>query len=449
MRQALLRQLPSVDRLAGEPAVAAWPRALVLRAARTVLDHTRAELLAGRRDTLPDLVAALCAELAQLEGMRLRRVINATGIVLHTNLGRAPLAPEAVAAIQEVARGYSNTELRLDSGQRGGRLEGVLGPLRALTGCEDALVVNNNAAAVVLVLTALAQGREVVVSRGELVEIGGSFRVPDIMAVSGAILREVGTTNRTRAADYAAALGPQTALLMRVHPSNFKVIGFTERPTVAELAALGPPVVDDLGSGALLPGLGEEPVVAEVLRQGAALVCFSGDKLVGGPQAGFVLGRAELVARCRKHPLYRALRVDKLVLAGIEATLRLALRGDPDAVPALRLLRRDPIPAAERLAEALRGALAGQGVQIALEDDVAFSGGGALPGEPLPGRVVALRGPDPLALAAALRAGEPPVVARVAREALCLDARTLLTTGEEVELVQAVAAALTRLSCRA
>ncbi|MCB9797016.1 MAG: L-seryl-tRNA(Sec) selenium transferase [Alphaproteobacteria bacterium] len=438
MSDSLYRQLPSVDALLQDPRVAPLPRPLALAQARGLLDALRAGIRQGTVTALPDVGLALAARVEALEAPRLRGVINATGVVLHTNLGRAPYAAEAAEAVAEASRGYSNTELVLETGLRGGRLSGVREPLLELLGCEDAIAVNNNAAAVVLVLTALAQGREVIVSRGELVEIGGSFRVPDIMRVSGATLVEVGTTNRTRAADFKAAIGEATALLMRVHPSNFRVVGFTERPRTSELAGLGAPLVEDLGSGALFPGLGDEPVVAEVLADGADLVCFSGDKLLGGPQAGIIAGKAELVRACRKHPLYRALRLDKVALAALEATLRVALRGDPDRIPALRMLRMSQQEVGER-AEALASRLrplAPEGVRVSVEDDLGYSGGGALPGEGLPTRVVALRGREPTALARALRLGSPPVVARVARDAVLLDPRTLLP-GETEALIAA------------
>ena len=433
------RQLPSVDQALRDPALAGLPRGLALRAARAVLTKLRRALVEDPDLIVPDAIAQIVAEARRQATPHLRRVINATGIVLHTNLGRAPLSTAAQAAINEVAGGYSNAELDLPSGKRGGRLDGVRGLLQALTGCQDAIVVNNNAAAVVLVLSALAQGREVIVSRGELVEIGGSFRVPEIMAASGARLREVGTTNRTRAADYARAIGADTALLMRVHPSNFKIIGFTERPTTAELAGLGPPLVEDLGSGALIPGLGDEPVVGEVLRDGAALVCFSGDKLLGGPQAGIIAGQRGLVAACRAHPLYRALRVDKLTLAGLEATLRVVLGGNLDELPTVRMLRLDTGPAAKALAARI-GALPAPWT-VSLEPDVGFTGGGALPGEGLPTTVVALRGGDVEGLATRLRLGAPPVVARVRRDALVLDPRTVLP-GEDETLCVALRLAL-------
>src|SRR5579864_2005782 len=307
-----LRDLPSVDELArgvDDP--------LAVAAARTVLERARQEIRAGADPG--DLGARLVAELSAARAPSLRRVLNATGVIVHTNLGRAPLADEALAQVVEVARGYSNLELDLADGTRGSRQDHCGAILRRLTGAEAALVVNNNAAAMLLALAALAEGREVIVSRGELLEIGDGFRIPDVLARSGARLVEVGTTNRTRAADYERAIGPDTALLLRVHQSNFRVVGFADRPSLAEVAAVARlhdlPLVDDLGSGNLLPSnsllLGDEPSARDSLAAGADLVCFSGDKLLGGPQAGIVAGRADLVERLRRHPLQRALRVDK------------------------------------------------------------------------------------------------------------------------------------------
>ncbi len=433
----LYRQIPGVDVLLASEVLAAAPPVLARLAVRQVLAETRERIRTGAVTALPDLAALAAARVASLSAQKLQGVINATGIVLHTNLGRAPLAPEAARAIADVAAGYSNAELELSTGERGGRLRGIREPLALLLGCEDAIAVNNNAAAVVLILAALARGREVVVSRGELVEIGGSFRVPDIMAASGATMVEVGTTNRTRAADYGAAISAATALVLKVHRSNFRVVGFTAEASTSELAALGVPLVQDLGSGALFDGVGDEPLVSEVLEAGAALVSFSGDKLLGGPQAGIIAGRADLVGACRQHPLYRALRLDKLVLAGLEATLRLALAGDPMALPTQRMLREDPTPRARAFAEALVSA----GVAAVTEADVAFSGGGALPQLPLPGEVVAIRTPGASRVAAALRSGTPPVVPRVARGALILDLRTVLPDQEDA-LKRAVLLAL-------
>jgi L-seryl-tRNA(Ser) seleniumtransferase len=405
-----LRDLPSVDELARE---AGDP--LAVEAARTVIDRARAEIRAGADPG--DLAARLRDELADSRRPRLRRVLNATGVVVHTNLGRAPLAEDAIARVVEAAGGYSNLEFDLDEGSRGSRQDHLAAILRRLTGAEAALVVNNNAAAVLLALAALGEGREVVVSRGELLEIGDGLRIPEVLARSGARLVEVGTTNRTRPADYERAIGPDTALLLRVHQSNFRVVGFTELPRLAELAAIARrhelPLVDDLGSGALLeiPG---EPSARESLAAGADLVCFSGDKLLGGPQAGIVAGRADLVERLRRHPLQRAMRVDKLTLAALEGTLQLHL-DEPARVPVLRMLGEEASVVrarAERLAEMTGGTV---------EETVARVGGGALPLAELPSFACALAEE----LAAPLRVGEPPVVGIVRDGKLLLDCRTL------------------------
>src|ERR671938_1085784 len=371
-----LRDLPSVDELTrgvDDP--------LAVDAARTVLARARETIAAG--GSPGDPAALLRDELRALRAPRLRRVLNATGVIVHTNLGRAPLAAGALERVVEAARGYSNLEYSLDVGRRGSRQEHVSEALRRLTGAEAALVVNNNAAAVLLALAALAEGREVVVSRGELIEIGDGFRIPDVLARSGARLVEVGTTNRTRAADYERAIGPETALLLRVHQSNFRVVGFTEQPSVAELAAVarrhGLPLVDDLGSGVLV-ALEGEPSARDSLAAGADLVCFSGDKLLGGPQAGVVVGRAELVERLRRHPLQRAMRADKLTLAALEGTLALYL--DPARaareIPVLRMLA-EPAEAVRARAERLADLTGGE-----VEETVARVGGGALPLAELP-----------------------------------------------------------------
>jgi L-seryl-tRNA(Ser) seleniumtransferase len=438
---AALSRLPAVHALVQDPRLVDTPHALAVRAAREVVGEARAAVLAGGE--LPeDLAGRVVDRVAALRRPRLRGVINATGVVLHTNLGRAPLAPDAVEAVVDVARGYANVELELSDGRRGGRLRGVAEPLRALTGAEDAIAVNNGAAAVLLVLTALARGRGVVVSRGELVEIGGSFRVPDVISAGGARLVEVGTTNRTRAADFEAAVDEDVALLLRVHPSNFRQVGFTERPARADLVALaratGRPLVEDLGSGLLgaapVPGMGlEEEAADAAIAAGVDLVVFSGDKLLGGPQAGLIVGRADLVRRCRKHPLYRALRLDKLGLAALEATLRMYTEGRADEVPARALLGRDP-DTLRRMAERIRRGLPGARVRPA----ESVSGGGALPGQGLATLVVELPVSGADELARRLRCGSPGVVVRVARGALVIDPRTLLP-GEEAALVEAVA----------
>jgi L-seryl-tRNA(Ser) seleniumtransferase len=365
-------------------------------------------------------------------------VLNATGVIVHTNLGRAPLAEEALAQVVEAARGYSNLELDLREGSRGSRQDHVAAILRRLTGAEAALVVNNNAAAMLLALAALAEGREVIVSRGELIEIGDGFRIPDVLAHSGARLVEVGSTNRTRARDYEKAVRAETALILRVHQSNFRVVGFAELPRIEELAAVarraGVPLLDDLGSGvlasnSLLHGDGE-PSARESLAAGADLVCFSGDKLLGGPQAGIVVGRAELIERLRRHPLQRAVRADKLTLAALEGTLRVYLDA-PERIPVLRMLNEDDAGVrarAERLATLVGGTV---------EETVGRVGGGALPLAELPSFACAIEE----SLAAPLRMGVPPVIGIVRDGKLLLDCRTLADAE-----VDEVAAAVTR--CR-
>jgi L-seryl-tRNA(Ser) seleniumtransferase len=419
-----LRDLPSVDELArgsDDP--------LAVEAARIVLARAREEIRAGLQPG--DLAARLQDELGAARAPRLRRVINATGVIVHTNLGRAPLAEEALARVNEATRGYSNLEYDLGKGARGSRQDHVAPLLRRLTGAEAGLVVNNNAAAVLLALAALAEGREVLVSRGELIEIGDGFRIPEVLARSGARLREVGTTNRTRPADYERAIGPETALILRVHQSNFRVVGFTEQPTLNELAHTAQrhelPLVDDLGSGALVH-LGDEPTARESLAAGADLVCFSGDKLLGGPQAGIVVGRAELVEQLRRHPLQRALRADKLTLAALEGTLALYLDA-PERIPVLRMLRADTGAVrarAERLAELVDGNV---------EETVARAGGGALPLAELPSYGCAVEEE----LAETLRASDPPVIAIVRDGRTLLDCRTL--TDDEVDDVAAAVSA--------
>ena len=419
-----LRDLPSVDELAR-----AADDPLAVDAARLVIDRAREEILAGADPG--DLEARLRDELADARRPRLRRVLNATGVIVHTNLGRAPLPAAAIERVREAASGYSNLEYDLEAGERGSRQDHVAGILHRLTGAEAALVVNNNAAAVLLALAALAEGREVLVSRGELIEIGDGFRIPDVLVRSGARLVEVGTTNRTRAADYERAIGPDTALLLRVHQSNFRVVGFTEQASTAELAEVatrhGLPLVDDLGSGVLVQ-LPDEPSVRDSLAAGADLVCFSGDKLLGGPQAGIVVGRADLVERLRRHPLQRALRADKLTLAALEGTLSLYLDGGE--IPVLRMVTEDTDAVrgrAERLAALVGGTV---------EETVARVGGGALPLAELPSFACAVEE----TLATPLRTGEPPVVGVVRDGKLLLDCRTL-TDGELDEVAAAVARA--------
>ena len=428
-----LRELPSVDELLRDERLAAAPRALALDAARATLGAAREEIRLGADPG--DLVERARTRIAEARSPLLRRAINATGVIVHTNLGRAPLPAAALARVVEVGGGYSNLEYDLDAGGRGSRQDHLAGALRRLTGAEAALVVNNNAAALLLALSALAEGREAIVSRGELIEIGDGFRIPDVLARSGARLVEVGTTNRTRAGDYADAVRAETALLLRVHPSNFRVVGFTERPTVAEVVAIarrhGLPLVDDLGSG-VLGAIGDEPSARESVAAGADLVCFSGDKLLGGPQAGIVVGSADLVERLRRHPLQRALRADKLTLAALEGTLALHL--DPELarrdVPVLRMLA-EPSERIRDRAERLAGLVGGS-----VEETVARVGGGALPLAELPSFACAVEEE----LAALLRHGEPPVVAVVRDGRTLLDCRTL-TDAEADAVAAAVVAA--------
>jgi len=433
-----LRALPAVDRLAAH-VVAARPgttQAEAVSVAREVVAARRRELLEGAGDDA-DLLAR-CVD--RLRGS-LRPVLNATGVLVHTNLGRAPLPDAAADALARAARGYVNLELDLESGRRGGRDEHVGGLLRELTGAQDALVVNNGAAAVLLAAAALAgPDGGIAVSRGQLVEIGGGFRIPDVVRQAGARLVEVGTTNRTRLEDYAAAVGSGEAdVLLRVHQSNFRTVGFVQDVGVGELCTLGVPVIDDVGSGAFasLPQLADEPPVPASVAAGAAVVCFSGDKLLGGPQAGILVGTAEAVGACRRHPLARALRAGRLPVAALEATL--ALYRDPERarreIPVLAMLDAAPEDLARR-AEALAGATGGGVVASA-----GRVGGGALPLLDLPGPAVALPD-DPQPLARELRLGDPAVLGRIADGRLLLDPRTL--RDEDVEVVAAMTAAARR-----
>ena len=420
-----LRALPSVNELLLDERLVAveaeYGHDLTLDAARRAIDAARERVAAGDR---PDDIVADALDLLQgTAAPRLRRVLNATGVIVHTNLGRAPLAAHALERIQEVAGGYSNLEYDVEGGTRGSRQDHVAPLLRDLTGADAALVVNNNAAAVLLAVAALAEGRDVVVSRGELVEIGDGFRIPEVLARSGARLVEVGTTNRTRLEDYERAIGDRTAVLLRVHQSNFRVVGFTESAKLEELAGLaeerGLVLVDDLGSG-VMPDIGDEPTVHESLAAGAHVVTFSGDKLFGGPQAGIVLGREDLVERLRRHPLQRALRADKLTLAALEGTLAL-YRSGRAGPPVLHMLT-EPAEAvrarAERLAELTGGTV---------EATVSRAGGGSLPTTDFASFACALEE----TLAETLRRADPPVIGIVRDDALLLDCRTL--TDDEVE----------------
>lgn len=457
------RKLPSVTLVLQAAPLAGlggeYPHDQVVAAVRAELDGLRARL--GKGETLdgevtPDLVAdRAIARLRHELRPKLRRVINATGIVLHTNLGRAPLAASAVAAIAEAAAGYLNLELDLDSGKRSSRQDAIREWVTRLTGAEAATAVNNNAAATVIVLRAVCAGKEVIVSRGQLIEIGGSFRIPDIMAVSGAILREVGTTNITRIADYSNAIGPNTGALLQVHTSNYRISGFTKSVGLPELVELGKkhnlPVIDDVGSGALLDfnrfGFTGEPVVKESIQAGVDLVLFSGDKLLGGPQAGIIAGKAALVHKIEKDPLMRAFRLDKMTLAALEATLRLYLDEERALreVPTLRMLsttQEQLRPRAEALAARLRE-LDGL-ASVRLVDDVAYVGGGSLPDQAMPAVVIELA-PARISdaeLAARLRLGSPAVMGRLSEGKLLLDLRTVFPNQDD-ELLAAVRSAFT------
>jgi L-seryl-tRNA(Ser) seleniumtransferase len=431
-----LRSLPPVDALAAEVDA---PRAVAVAAARAVLAERRDELVSGRGGD-PDLAGRARAAAAASLRPSLRRVLNATGVIVHTNLGRAPLAAAAREAVARAAEGYSNLEWDLERGERGSRHDHVAGLLCELTGAEAAMAVNNCAGATLLAAAALAGAeREIIVSRGQLVEIGGGFRVPEVIEQAGARLVEVGTTNRTRRADYERAVGERTGAILRAHPSNFRQLGFVQEVEIEELCELGVPVIDDVGSGVLadaLPALAEEPAVRRSVAAGAALVCFSGDKLLGGPQAGLLVGRADAIARARAHPLARALRLDKLGLAALEATLRLYLYPERALreIPVLAMLTagQDALTArAERLAALIPGA--------EVVPSTAKVGGGALPLLELPGPVVAIGGAGIDALAAALRQGEPPLIGRIEAGRLLLDPRTL--ADDELE---AAARAVTR-----
>ena len=441
-----LRAIPSIDRLCQRPGVAAlearYGRQAVVTALRAESEHIRAAITAGTTSADPAeaIEAAASRRLARESTPSLRPVVNATGVIIHTNLGRAPLSDAAAAQVLRLAGSYSNLEYDLETGARGRRDVHAARLLCRLTGAGAACVVNNNAAAALVTLAALAAGREVIVSRGELVEIGGGFRVPDVMAQSGAVLREVGTTNRTRAADYAAAITDRTAVILRVHPSNFRIEGFTERPPLSELAALGRrfqiPVIDDLGSGYLGEGpgaLGSEPVVQATLREGADLVMFSGDKLLGGPQAGIIAGRAELVERIRRHPLMRALRVDKMTYAALEATLQAHAAGHSADVPVVRMMAATAAEIGLR-AERMAAALSDAPLRVAVIDGFSTIGGGSAPGATLPTRLLEVRH-DRLsanALEARLRQLDPPIIARIENDAVVLDLRTVLLAEDEV-----------------
>jgi L-seryl-tRNA(Ser) seleniumtransferase len=436
-----LRALPSVHELVESlpPAAVALPRALVVEEARRALDAARDAIVEGGAADAKSIAASVTAALTALVRPSLRRVINATGVVIHTNLGRSPLGRFAPFP------GYSNLEYNLATGRRGKRDVHAAALAEQLLGA-PAIVVNNNAAAVYLALHELAAGGEVIVSRGELIEIGDGFRIPEIMSRSGAVLREVGTTNKTHIDDYRAAITERTRLLLRVHPSNFRITGFTARPALADLAALGHehsiPVYEDLGSGCVIdlrPFGIDEPLVRDSLRAGADLVSFSGDKLLGGPQAGLLAGRSELVARLRRNPMFRALRADKLIYQALEATLRNLLLECWDAIPALRMIRLGE-PEIRARAEALLARLAG--VPAELVAGVSVIGGGATPEQSLPTCLIAIRPADVVAAERRLRAADPPVIARIEDDRLLIDLRTV-ESEEEDELASALQALTT------
>jgi L-seryl-tRNA(Ser) seleniumtransferase len=448
-----LRRLPSVDRLLQEEGVARlvarWGHDLTVEAAREALDAAREAIRGGEACPAPeDLAQEAGKRLAARLRPTLRPAINATGVIIHTNLGRAPLSAEARAAMDAVALGYSNLEYDLEAGRRGSRYVHAEEILCRLSGAQAALVVNNNAAAVLLILMCFARGREVILSRGQLIEIGGGFRIPDVMRRSGATLVEVGTTNRTYVSDYEAAITELTAALMRVHHSNFRLVGFVHEPSLAEMVELADGrsllLVDDLGSGTLLDtaayGLAHEPTMQESVAAGASLVSCSGDKLLGGPQVGIILGRADLIAQLKRFPLTRALRVDKTTLAGLQATLRHYLLGEAtEKVPVWRMISQDEARL-EKRARAWVRKLRGLGLIAEVVAGQSTVGGGSLPGEMLPTRLVALPVASPDTLASRLRAGEPPVIARIEDDRLVLDPRTALPE-QEAALLQLVAAA--------
>src|SRR5580704_5494238 len=467
-KSELFRELPSVDELIRTPAatnlVDAHGAAAVTDAARSVLSRLRQEISSGLLDeqalrlALGGVTGAIESQLRQSLRHSLRAVINATGVILHTNLGRAPLAEAALQHVRETADRYSNLEFNVETGERGKRDVHVDRLFQKLLSdgfqqhvataasavpqeCSSAepqyvstIVVNNNAAAVLLALNTVAEGGEVIVSRGELVEIGGSFRIPEVMAKSGAILREVGTTNRTRTADYESAITERTRLLLRVHRSNFEIMGFTEQASTAELVALarkrGIPLMEDLGSGALFDlrsvGISGEPGVLDSLGSGVDIVTYSGDKLLGGPQAGLISGSSELITRMRANSLFRALRVDKLIYAALEATLLDYVRRDHDAVPALRMMRLSKDAIGKR-AETLAAQIAAPKLKVEIVDGESIVGGGAAPSSTLPTRVLALtcEGLTADELAGRLRGAEPPIVARVEEARVLLDLRTV------------------------
>lgn len=451
---AALRRIPSIESLLSRPLLEEAARRLgrrrVVAATRAAISELRNALLDGGLvlPSLEELENEIAAAAAKEPTYSLRPVINATGVILHTNLGRSPLAEEAAHHVLSVATSYSNLEYDLARGERGRRDVHVERLFEALLGVAPALVVNNNAAAVFIALNTLAEGAEVIVSRGELVEIGGSFRIPDVCAKSGAVLREVGTTNRTRAGDYAAAITERTRMLLRVHPSNFRIEGFTERPQLEDLAALaherGLILMEDLGSGSLAPldsaGTRDEPDVASSLNARVDVLTFSGDKLLGGPQAGVILGKRDLLGPIRKNPLFRAFRPGKLTLAALEATLSLYMRDGSESIPPLHMINTTKEQIAVR-ARALASQLARfSALTVTLEDGMSVAGGGSTPGRGIPTVLVALAPARSSArdLATSLRQNDPPIITRVEDDRVVLDLRTVLDKEQEAEIVRAL-----------
>jgi len=437
------RSLPSVDKILSDARVMrfekAYSRPMVLQVAREYLGEARSKIQAGESaPSFDNVVDSICSRVSSLASISLRPVINATGVILHTNLGRAPLSQETIAAMEECSRSYVNLEIDLDDGKRGSRQVHVESLICRLTGAESALVVNNNAAAVLLALSALARRKEVIVSRGQAVEIGGGFRIPDVMRQSGAKLVEVGTTNRTYISDYEEAITDRTAALLRVHSSNFKVVGFTESVGIGDLVTLGKrhgiPVIDDIGSGCLIDttrfGLESEPLVQDSVAGGVDLVMFSGDKLLGGPQAGIIAGREELVAKLRKHPLARVVRIDKVRLAGLAATLLHYIKDEAeDKIPVWRMISM-PVGDIEKRARGWSKAL---GKAASVIDGRSMIGGGSIPGGTLPTRLVSIncRG-KAQKLADEVRKGTPSVIGRIEENNLILDPRTVLPEEDEL-----------------
>jgi L-seryl-tRNA(Ser) seleniumtransferase len=449
-KKTFLRNLPKIDEiillLEKQDIYSLAPRDIVIATCRTVVQNLRDKIIEAKEKDLPKFSLDLASAVGKVERLikglyrySLRRVVNATGVILHTNLGRAPLCPEALQRIMEVGKGYSNLEFDLAKGERGQRYDHVSQLICALTGSEDALIVNNNAAAILLVLNTLAEKKEAIVSRGELIEIGGEFRIPEIMKKSASKLREVGTTNRTRIGDYEKAVNDKTGLIMKVHTSNFRIVGFTEEADIVSLVALGKsrgiPVMDDLGSGCLIDleqyGLQHEPTVREALATGIDVVTFSGDKLLGGPQAGIIVGKKDVLAKIKKNPLNRALRIDKFTLAALEATLMHYLN-PADAVKKLRSLKAltEPVAAVKKRAEKLITKLQKENfasLKFSLHEDFAAAGGGSLPTQQIPTVLVAIKNKKMSAskMEEKLRKMEVPVIVRVDKDEILIDMRTV------------------------